>query len=158
MTATKKSLRFLTVLALIFAMILSFASISTSAAGAETWYVTDDYIFENNFTIRGYNLTPVKTMGASGTLHILFELNSLLDTGTNPNDLVYTYQIRSASGTVLLGGTEKFSSTNDGLPFAVFTQINVKQGQKVQIYISVYDIVTGVYRTASVGYGHWLDA
>lgn len=157
MTATKKSIRFLTVLALIFAMVLSIASVPVSAAGVETWYKTDDYIWENAFTIRGYNLTPVKTMGTSGTLHIVFELNSLLDTGTKPNNLVYTYQIRSANGTVLLGGTEEFQSTNDGLPFAVFTKINVTQGQKIQIYISVYDTVTGVYRTASVGYGHWLS-
>lgn len=155
MTTTKKTLRFLSIFVLIFAMVLSIASVPASAAGVETWYATDDYIFENEFTIRGYNLTPVKTMGSTGTLNLIIAALEFTDASSNSNPVNFRYEIRS-NGTVLLSGTETL--TNDELSFAFWTRVNVTAGQKIQVYISAYDAVTGNYRTARVEYGHWLDA
>lgn len=152
MTATKKSMRFLTVFALIFAMVLSMTSIPASAAGVETWGASDYYIFEDPFTIRGYNLTPVKTMGTSGTLFIHITAMELLDTSTNP--MKFKYEIRS-NGTVLSSYTYYWSPGD--LPCSCVDSVQVSAGQKIQLYISAYDTVTGNYRTVQVKYGRWLS-
>lgn len=152
MTATRKTTRFLTVLALIFAMVLSIVSVPASAAGVETWYPSEYYVYEDPFTIRGYNLTPVKTMGASGTLYFEITAMELLDSSTNPME--FKYEIRS-NGTVLESFTYYWSKGD--LPRTCVDYVNVTKGQKIQLYISAYDTVTGNYRTVKVKYGHWLS-
>ncbi len=153
MLKTKKSMRFLTVFILFFAMVFSVATVPISAAGVETWYTTSDYIIEPSFTNRGYNLTPIKTMGASGTLHLVIGAHEFLDASTNPVN--FKYEIRSASGSVLK--TETIVLTRDSLSFAFWTQISVTKGQQIQLYTSTYDAVTGNYRTVKVEYWHWLS-
>ena len=145
MTTTRKSLRFLTVLALIFAMVLSMASIPASAAGVETWYATDNVIYENDFTIRGYNLTPVKTIGSSGNLLIGVDVD-LTDGKSDP--AIITVEIRLSNGTVLNRGT---ISTSVPWPH-LQVEAPVTAGQKVQIYIGVY--TNGVYRVGTASYYH----
>ena len=155
MTATKKSLRFLTVFALIFAMVLSFASIPASAAGAENWYSSSDYIYENSFTIRGYNLTPVKTCCATGDLNIDLRVEDILDSSTNP--MIVTLQVRSSSGAVLISHQSNSSNWIGGVPHGMWVSCPISYGDKVQIYIGAYDAVTGNYRTIKVKYGHMIS-
>ncbi len=150
MTATKKSIRFLTVLALIFAMVLSIASVPASAAGVETWNQSEYFIWEQPFTMRGYNLTPVKTMGTMGRLHLLLTVDFL---DANPNPANVKLEVRSTNGTVLKTFTQVMKP---GFGPGISEHIDVMAGQKIQLYMSAYDSVTGNYRTVSVEYAHWL--
>ncbi len=97
MLKTKKSMRFLTVLALIFAMVFSIMSVPASAAGVETWY---DVKGTENLTMVGDNLTPPKTMGVSGILKIEAEFH-VTDTLKLPDNVIYLLEIRSSNGIVL---------------------------------------------------------
>ncbi len=153
MTATKKSLRFLTVLALIFAMILSFATTASASSidGTSTWY--RGIYGTSEFSIHGYNLTPVKTIGDSGKLAFSQKF-VLSDTANNSNTARCTIEIRTTSGTVLsriAGITDA-----DGVCSMTAPAINVTSGQKIQIYSSVYDTSTGYARRASCWYSYVL--
>lgn len=154
MTNVKRSLRLFTVFALVATIVLSIFAVPASAAGVETWYKTDDYIYENQFTFKGYNLTPVKTMGASGTLHLIIAALELMDTSTYSTPMNFRFDVRSYSGTILYTHSETISSSQ--LSSAFFITVPVSYGQQIQIYTSAYDSVTGNYRTLKVEYAHWL--
>lgn len=155
MTNIRKSIRFLTVLALVFAMIFSIASVSASAAGSENWYISSSYIWENPFSISGYNLTPTKTCCANGTLNITANFLSIEDLGTNPFN--FHLQIRNANGTVLAQCSGCSADFASGLPQYLYVSCPVNYGQKVQIYIDAYDTITGNYRIVKVNYAHLLS-
>ena len=142
MTATRKSMRFLTVLALICAMVLSIASTPVSAAGVETWY--SQFKYEPSFPINGYNLTPVKTMGVSGEL-LVGAWMSTTDNSTTP--AVFTLEVRSTSGAVLARDTV----TSTGRAH-VSISLNVTVGQKVKIYTGIY--TNNSARKGEVDYSH----
>lgn len=147
MTATKKSLRFLTVFALIFAMVISMAGIPASAAGTETWY--KGYVLEPVMTVHGYNLTPVKTMGESGTLTIDTNFN-ITDTSSNQYRAICVVEIRSTNGTVLArDSAAAFVSAAE-----IVLSINVTKGQQIQIYTQIYDVVSNGARYGNVQYSH----
>lgn len=138
MTATKKSIRFLTVLALTFAMVLSIISIPASAAGVE--------ISTPTFVLNPTYLSSVITMEENGRFYVTGKF--LIDDKTvYTNPVNCTLQIRSTNGTVLASKT----MLNGG--YKIFScDTNVSKGQQVQIYMSVFDSVTGETRYAIVSY------
>lgn len=148
MTATKKSMRFLTVLALTLAMVLSIASVPASAAGVETWYKGS--VTETTMYTTGTNLTPVKTMGESGTLTIsaTFKL-------TDSSDLAYcVLEIRDATNTLLVlkhidGSTNSLRRLKVSIP--------VTQGQQLHVFTNVIDASTLAGRQAEIVYIHTLS-
>ncbi len=150
MTATRKTMRFITVLALILMMVFSITSVPASAAGVETWYAAT--VTEPVIPMSGYNLTPVKTMGVQGVLYIQAEF----ETTSNimyPNKPYYLLEIRSLDGRVLArSGYSEMCVTSATQETHVF----VNAGQKVQIYTAVYDQNTGVWYNANVKYKHWI--
>lgn len=152
MTATRKSMRFLTVLALICAMVLSIASTPVSAAGVETWYKGS--LDEPSFLMNGYNLTPVKTMGVSGKLTITEHFETA--DGNNPDHYypVYVLEIRSLNGTVLARESKGWGFLYSG---TLSVSIDVTKGQQIQIYTSVYEKGnTNFARKANIWYNHTL--
>ena len=145
MTATKKSMRFLTVLALICAMVLSIASTPVSAAGVETWYKGS--VTEPTMYTTGTNLTPLKTMGESGTLTIsaTFKL-------TDSSNLAQcVLEIRDASNTMIV--LKHTGTTTNSLCRLKFS-IPVTQGQQLHIFTNVYDASTYAGRQAEIVYRH----
>ncbi|HJJ04906.1 MAG TPA: hypothetical protein OIM45_03430 [Clostridiaceae bacterium] len=100
--------------------------------GTETWDYTGYYMqYVGHFTMYGYNLTPVKTIGQSN-------LNKYLRIRTNftcSSSSILTVQIRDYStGNVLAQNTSN-ATTSD----SVWVGANVTSGQKVQIYFKVTD-------------------
>lgn len=145
MTATKKSMRFLTVLALVFSMVLSIASVPASAAGVETWYKGS--VTEPTMYTTGTNLTPLKTMGESGTLTISATIKL-----TDSSNLAYcVLEIRDAANTLLVlkhidGSTNSLCRLKISIP--------VTQGQQLHIFTNVYDPYTFAGRQAEIVYRH----
>lgn len=86
---------------MIIILIVSGFSTRVLAAGVETWY--SNWVDEPKITVTNNNLTPVKTMGVSGNLHIAcyFKSRSDLEPSGCPNIKV-TVQVRSTDGTVLI--------------------------------------------------------
>lgn len=146
MTNTKKSLRFITAFTLVLAMVMSIVPLSAFAAGSETWDA--DLVWELPFTITGYNLTPTKTMGASGTLVIHADY-LVVDSSSNSNPVNCTLEVRDIYGNVLASENTTFSS-NLLIPLS----LNVTQGQRIQIYMDAYDAYTGVARRVQITYSH----
>lgn len=145
MTATRKTTRFLTVLALIFAMVLSIVSVPASAAGVETWY--GGYVSEGSFGIDGTNTTPRKTMGVSGQLDVVVDF---VPKGSVFTQINYTVQIRDTAGRVL--ASQQLSSM---LPVVrIPISLTVTQGQEIQLYFSAKYATTNQNVNASVSYSH----
>ena len=93
-------------LAFVLVTVLAITAFSTQAfaAGVETWYAS--WVSEGTFTVSNNNLTPVKTMGVSGTLHIVAQVSGRSDlepSGCPPVKL--TVQVRDLSGNVLASGS-----------------------------------------------------
>lgn len=132
---------------------VSYSDLSTLSevglyAGTETWYggsaLAGDYTFENN------NLTPVKTMGQSGTLRISGSFYGA-DGYASASPIKLTVEIRSTSGAVLartIATDDRTGSTPFGL------SCNVTQGQRIQIFFDASSIANppGIYRSAHVTY------
>ena len=134
MTATRKSIRFLTVIALIFAMIMSFA-IPVFADGVETW---DKGINPcSQFKFYGSNTSPIKTMGISGKLavHATF---MTCDPGGDftESDQYLILQIRDLQGNIL--ASDSITAGAFGLNAYLSASINVSQGQQIVIYVAAY--------------------
>lgn len=145
MTATRKSARFITALALIFAMVLSIASIPVSASGVETWY--GPLKTEESFDFYGTNLTPIKTMGVSGELTVSATfVPSVIFTQVN-----YTLEIRNVSGNTVLA-SKSFSSALVYCPLSV--SLNVTQGQQITVFCSATNASTGEKISSAVIYSH----
>ena len=118
-------------------------------AGEETWTGSG---FGGAFTFKDYNLTPVKTMGKTGTLLISGYFYG--DDGyADSSPIRLTFQIRSTSGTVLVSRT--FDDTRNGaIPFAI--SCNVTQGQKIRLFMDASSIANppGPTRVAYIAYDY----
>ena len=115
--------------------------------GTETWEEGMDWA--NQFTFYGNNLTPVKTMGVTGTLYLTVVYNS-----STPVKL--QFQVRKANSSTTLAswttGANTYYENN-------FPGISVTKGQKIQLYFRVLD-KNGNYDTnrplkISYGYALW---
>ncbi len=143
MTATKKSMRFLTVLALILAMVLSIASVPASAESAETWYYGSKT--QPTLEISGAYLTPQKTMGDSGELTIYANFVPRVAF----TQVTYTLQIRNYNGKILKTSSST-SSALAAVPLSVSLYVN--SGEKYTISFSARNTSTGASVDAGVVY------
>ena len=120
-------------------------------AGNETWSGSG---FGGSYTFNNNNLTPVKTMGKSGTLLIsgYFYGN---DAFASSSPIKLTVEIRSTSGAVL-GRTTVIDDRSGNVDFAV--SANVSAGQKIQLFFDASSIANppGIYRSAFVAYNYHL--
>lgn len=152
MTMTKKTTKRLLAFVMMAVMAISMLSMEAFAAGTETWY--GNYVSEDTMTIRNNNLTPVKTMGVSGKLHICASVSGRPDLEpANCPKVQLTVQIRDLNGNVLV----QRSVREDDFMAIVDLEINVTKGQKVQIFFDVSSVEynpNGNYRIADVGYSH----
>lgn len=146
MLKTKKSMRFLTVLALIFAMVFSIMTVPASAAGIEDWYADKE---TENLTMFGENLTLPKTMRVSGILVIEAKFH-VTDTLKLPDNVIYVLEIRSSNGTVLARKT----ALSPAPLFTLRAEAHVTSGQEVQIYTSAKCTVHDAKMNAKVEYTH----
>ena len=116
-------------------------------AGNETWTGSG---FGGSYTFTDYNLTPVKTMGKSGTLIISGSFTGN-DGYANASPIKLTVQIRSTSGAVL-GSTVVGDDRSGATHFAVTAPVS--KGQQIQLYFDASSIANppGIYRSAHVSY------
>ena len=141
-------------LAFVLVTVLAITAFSTQAfaAGVETWYAS--WVSEGTITVRNNNLTPVKTMGTSGTLHLVAEVSGRSDlepSGCPPVKL--TVQVRDLNGNVLASGV----INEDAAVPQVHINLPVSAGQQVQIFFDISSVSynpNGNYRIADVTYGH----
>lgn len=149
MLKTKKSMRFLTVFALIFAMVFSIMTVPVSAAGIETWYGPTKA--EDTFPIHGYNLTPEKTMGVSGELVIVASFTTT-SSEAFLGQIRYTVEICNVLGSVVYA-----SESQVPIGFGVVSaRLKVTQGQKYAIRFKAYNL-HGEEIDADVWYTHAIN-
>lgn len=118
-------------------------------AGTETWYGSG---FGGSYRFTDYNLTPVKTMGQSGTLVISGSFYG--DDGyANSSPIKLTAQIRSTSGAVR-ASTVVVDTRAGYIHFAVSCAVSV--GDKIQLYFDASSIANspGIYRSAYIEYNY----
>lgn len=100
--------------------------------GTETW--NKSYAIVGSFTLEGNNLTPVKTTGRSGELHITmyYKVPNLA------KKVKILVQIRDANTQVTLIEW-KTSATTLMESWESSTGLNVYSGEKIQVYFKVLD-------------------
>lgn len=118
-------------------------------AGAETWTGSG---FGGAYTFYDYNLTPVKTMGNSGTLLVYGNFHCA-DGFASSHPIALTVQIRNTAGRVL-EYTSIVDSLSGSTPFAVSYHVNA--GDKIQLYFDASSVGAqpGIYRSAYVEYSY----
>ena len=146
MLKTKKTMRFLTVFALIFAMVFSIMTVPVSAAGVEDWY---GHKATESLTMYGTNLTPSKTLRVSGVLVIEAQL-TVIDSLTFPDQVTYVVEIRGSDGAVL---AQKSTLSPVGLS-TLRVEAHVPSGPVVRIYTSAHCTAHGAKLNAKVQYTH----
>lgn len=120
-------------------------------AGNETWTGSG---FGGAFRFTNNNLTPVKTIGKTGTLTVTGYFYG--DDGyADVSPVELTFQIRSTSGQVL-ASTVVPDTLNGSIPFAV--SCKVTQGQQIQLFMDASSISNppGIYRSAYVAYNYYI--
>ena len=118
-------------------------------AGTETWYGSG---FGGSYSFTNYNLTPVKTMGKSGTLVISGSFYG--DDGyANSSPIKLTAQIRSTSG-VVKASTVEVDDRSGATFFSVVASVSA--GEKIQLFFDASSIANppGIYRSAHVSYDY----
>ena len=129
----KKTLRKVLALVLVLVVTLSFTSTIYAEgdimplAGRETWEAGGRLV--GSFTLEGGNVTPVKTMGATGKLRVY----GFADAENNGNPWWIKIQIKDYNtGKVLAEGTTG-SKTSSQQVYSV--SLDVTKGQQIRIYM-----------------------
>lgn len=141
-------------IAFVLVTVLAIATFSTQAfaAGTETWY--GGWVNEGTITVRNNNLTPVKTMGTSGTLHISASVAGRPDLEPSGCPGVkLTVEIRDLNGNVLRRGEVRA----DAFMPQVNLELPVTAGQQIRVFFDISSVSynpNGNYRIADVTYGH----
>lgn len=122
-------------LALVLMFVLSMCTIAYAAddepmpiSGTETWYAGSGYV--GSLTLEDGNLTPVKTMGASGTLWV----HGSAVANNNGNSWWIRVQIISYNTGKVLAETTSTPRADSKQAYAV--SLNVTKGQQIQIYLT----------------------
>ena len=118
-------------------------------AGNETWTGSG---FGGAYRFTDYNLTPVKTMGSSGTLVISGTFYG--DDGySDVSPIQLTAQIRSTSGAVR-AQTVRVDDRSGAVSFSV--SCSVSRGDQIQLFFDASSIANppGIYRSAYVSYDY----
>lgn len=116
-------------------------------AGAETWSSSG---LAGNYTFEDYNLTPVKTIGKSGTLVINGSFYG--DDGyAISSPIRLTVQIRSTSGSVK-AATAPIDNRTGSTPFSLSCAVTA--GEQIQLYFDASSLANppGILRKAHVTY------
>ena len=141
----------LSLIAVVMVTVMAF-SVPAMAAGTETW--NGDWVNEPVMVITNNNLTPVKTMGRDGTLHVAAGIKGRPDREPAGCPKVQlTMQIRDLNGKVLASGTVR----EDAFMPQVHLSIHVNKGQKVRIFFDISSVShnpNGNYRVGEVNYSH----
>ena len=118
-------------------------------AGEETWTGSG---FGGSYTFTNYNLTPVKTMGQSGTLLISGSFTGR-DGYANSSPIKLTAQIRSTSGAVR-ASTVVVDDRSGATFFAVSCKVSA--GDRIQLFFDASSIANppAIYRSAYVEYDY----
>ena len=118
-------------------------------AGNETWTGSG---FGGSYTFTDYNLTPVKTMGTSGTLLIYGSFYGN-DGYADVSPIKLTAQIRSTSGAVKTQ-TIVVDTRNGYNDFAM--SCTVSKGEQIQLYFDASSVANppGILRHAYVSYNY----
>ena len=119
----------------------------TSIGGTETWNLGQDW--SSSFTFYGTNLTPVKTMGATGKLTLGVVYNS-------STTVKLVIKARKAYTTeTLFQWTTSASTYYDN----IYPPFSVQKGQQIQLFFKVLD-KDGNYsssRALTMSYGYRLQ-
>ena len=118
-------------------------------AGNETWTGSG---LGGNYTFNNYNLTPIKTMGKSGTLLIHGSFYGA-DGFATSSPIKLTVEIRTTSGVV----KARTVVTDDHSGAAAFSvAATVSAGEQIQLYFDASSIANppGIYRSAHVLYNY----
>lgn len=149
MKSIKKKLATIT---LAFAMAIIAFALPVMAAGVETWY--GDWVDETPIIVTNNNLTPVKTMGVSGTLHVAAGIKGRPDLEPSGCPKIkLTMEIRTLSGTVL--GRKEVRE--DAFMPQVHIDVPVVKGQKLQIFFDVSSVSYNPnqnFRVGEINYSH----
>lgn len=118
-------------------------------AGNETWTGSG---FGGSYTFTDYNLTPVKTMGASGTLLIYGSFYGN-DGYASASPIKLTAQIRSTSGAIK-AQTVEVDTRNGNIDFSM--ACSVSKGEQIQLFFDASSIANppGILRSAFVSYNY----
>ena len=116
-------------------------------AGNETWNGSG---LGGNYTFNNYNLTPIKTMGKSGTLLIYGSFYG--DDGyADVSPIQLTAQIRSTSGAVKTS-TVRVDDRSGATSFSI--SCPVSYGEQILLFFDASSVANppGIYRSAHVTY------
>lgn len=114
--------KILSLIAVVMVTVMAF-SVPAMAAGTETW--NGNWVTEPVMVITNNNLTPVKTMGRDGTLHVAAGIKGRPDLEPSGCPKVQlTMQIRDLNGRVLASGTVR----EDAFMPQVHLSIHVNKG------------------------------
>ena len=118
-------------------------------AGNETWTGSG---FGGAYRFTNYNLTPVKTMGSSGTLVISGTFYGS-DGYADVSPIQLTAQIRSTSGAVR-AQTVRVDDRSGAVSFSI--SCSVSRGDQIQLFFDASSIANppGIYRSAYVSYDY----
>lgn len=130
----KKTLRKILSIALAVVMLFSFTTVAYAVegdvapcAGTETWYAGNGKV--GSFTLSGNNLTPVKTMGATGNLTVY----GFADVTTNDNIWWVEIQIIDYKTGDVIAETSSKSRNSNGQAYSL--SFDVVKGQKIRIFM-----------------------
>lgn len=148
MTNAKKSIRNLTVLALVFVMVFSIFSLTVSAVGGpEDWYKGSSS--SQTLSIDGYNTTYKKTIKESGTLTV----SAYFTPSDKYSYNTYTLEILDASTNTIVGTFKDSVLTSK----TVTVSTNVTAGQVIYIRMGSFERGTQTGTPASVKYTRTLS-
>ncbi len=97
-------------------------------SGTETWNAGGGYV--GAFTMAASNLTPVKTMGASGLLQVY----GTAEANNNGNPWWIKVQLKDAFSGEVLAQSTSTPRTSSKQAYAV--SLNVTKGQKIRVYMA----------------------
>lgn len=131
--------KILSIVALVLVAIMAF-SVPAMAAGTETW--NGEWVNEPTMIIKNNNLTPVKTMGQDGTLHVGAAIKGRPDLEPSGCPKVkLTMEIRDLNGNVLASGSVR----EDAFMPQVHLAIPVTKGQKIRVFFDVSSVSYNLY-------------
>lgn len=107
---------------------------------AETWGKTSSFKRVGTFTMEGNNLTPVKTIGATGSLSLKLDDAQVVGELKNIHLIV---QIKDHNTQKVLKEWSIYDFWH--IQNHVSSSLNVKKGQKIQIHFKAFNVKTGLY-------------
>ncbi len=153
---TKKSiLAFIMSIAIIVCAMLTITTSPAFAAGTEDWS-SSSMTYVGSMHMTNNNLTKVKTIRRSGTLHIVGHFYGE-DAHAASSPIRLTAEIRRAYGGGTLASTVKNDNRSGLVDFEVSCHVN--NGDQLQIFFDASSISNppGYYRQAFIEYWYYIS-